>query len=94
MIPELAGKKVRAILVERKDKKGALGVMVQGARCVCPLPDGYDMATSVATTDSGYVVVAHPKFAPLVIDQFNGTCKPIEPGHVEAICGRIRLLTH
>lgn len=84
---------VKAILVERKDKPGALGVFRQGAQFVCPLPDGYDGQTSL-TVHKGYVLVAHPTLPPLHVDPTTGTVKLIEPGHIEAKPGRMRLRTH
>lgn len=84
---------VKAILVERKDKPGALGVHRQGGRFVCPLPDGYDGQTSL-TVHKGYVLVAHPLLPPLQCDPLTGSVKLIEPGHIEAKPGRMRLRTH
>lgn len=84
---------VKAILVERKDKPGALGVYRRGAQFVCALPDGYDGQTSLAV-HQGYVLVAHPILPPLQCDMLTGTVKLIEPGHIEAKPGRMRLRTH
>lgn len=85
---------VRAALVERTDKPGMLGVAVSNGHYVCPLPEGYDGETSVIVTQSGYVIVGHPKYAPLLCDASKGTVQVIDPCHVEALAGRIKLLTH
>lgn len=85
---------MRAALAESKIWPGQLGVFVRGGRYVCPLPAGYDGRSSVVVTDSGYVIVGHPDYAPLVCDPGTGETKVIEPGHVEAIAGRIKLITH
>jgi len=79
-------------LVERKDRPGLLGVAVRGGRFVCPLPEGYDGRTSV-TQYLGYVLVAHPDLPPLKCDPTVGTAVLIDPHHIEAKPGRMRLRT-
>lgn len=86
---------VKAILVRRSDVPGKLllGVHVNGGRCVCPLPEGYDGRTSLCV-HKGYVLVAHPLLPALQCDPTTGGVKLIEPGHIEAKPGRMRLRTH
>lgn len=93
MKPDPVFTTVRAQLVERKDRPGMLGVHLQGGRFVCPLPVGYDGRTSV-TFHQGYLLVAHPDFPPLLADPSRGTVQLIDPGHIEARDGRMKLLTH
>ena len=86
-------RKQAVTLVERKDAPGFLGVFVREGRFVCPLPAGYDGRTSVAF-HKGYVLVAHPDLPPLQCDPNTGTTKLIDPGHIEARDGRMKLVTH
>lgn len=81
------------MLVERRDRPGLLGVHVAGGRFVCPLPEGYDGRTSVVM-HKGYVLVAHPNLPPLQCDPNTGDISLIEPGHIEAREGRMKLVTH
>lgn len=84
---------MKALLVERKDKPGLLGVHVRGGRFVCPLPEGYDGRCSLVV-HQGYVLVAHPMLPPLKCDPTTGTIELVEPRHVDGrIAGRMRLLT-
>lgn len=86
---------VRCMLVRRSDisHKLLLGVLVAGGRVVCPLPEGYDGQTSLTMYD-GWVLVAHPSLPALRCDPTTGTTELIEPGHIEAKPGRMKLLTH
>lgn len=94
MIPEFEGAKaLKAMIVERKDIPGKLGVLVRGGRFVCPLPDGYDGRVSL-TVYQGWVLVAHPELPPLRADPSTGTIELIEPRHIDGrIPGRMRLRT-
>lgn len=82
---------IRVALVERVDLPGHLGAWCSGGRLVCPLPAGYDGRTSICYSE-GYIIVAHPDLPPLLCDPISGTTRLIEPGHVEARDGRMRLL--
>lgn len=94
MIPEFEGPNaIKAMLVERKDKPGLLGVYVRGCELVTPLPAGYDGRVSLAV-HQGYVLVAHPELPPLKVDPRRGTFELIEPKHVDGrIAGRMKLVT-
>lgn len=95
MIPEFEGKTpIRAMVVERKDKPGLLGIYVRGCHLVTPLPEGYDGRISL-TVHMGYVIVAHPELPPLRIDPARGTFELIEPHHVDGSKpGYMKLRTH
>lgn len=82
----------RVALVESIDKPGMLAVAVRGGRYVCPLPEGYDMNTSI-TMHEGYVLVAHPYLPPLQCDTNTGTVNLISPDHIQAKPGRLKLVT-
>lgn len=82
----------RATLVERKDRPGLLGVIVSGWQFVCALPEGYDGETSLIV-HKGYVLVAHPRL-PALSCHPNGKVELIDPGHIEARPGRMKLVTH
>lgn len=92
MIPEFE-QGMKAMLVERKDAPGLLGVAVAGARFVVPLPNGYNGKTSICVYQ-GYVLVAHPELPPLRVDPTRGTFELIEDRHIEGQAGKHRLLTH
>lgn len=94
MIPEFERPNpLKAMIVERKDKPGALGVLVRGGRFVCPLPDGYDGRVSL-TVHQGYVLVAHPLLPPLRCNPSTGSIELVEPKHVDGrIAGRMKLRT-
>lgn len=94
MIPEFEGPQaIKAMLVERKDRPGLLGVYRAGARFVCPLPEGYDGRCSLVV-HKGYVLVAHPELPPLQCDMNSGTFQLIDAHHVDGrVAGRMRLLT-
>lgn len=91
-IPEfVAG--VKAMLVERRDIPGALGVAKNGAKLVLPLPPGYDGQTSICF-HKGYVLVAHPSLPALQCDFETGRVEPIDAHHIMALPGaRHRLFT-
>lgn len=85
---------IRAVIVERKDRPGLLGVFRSGARFVCALPEGYDGRVSLVV-HNGYVLVGHPELPPLRCDPERGTVELIDPHHIDAsIPGRMKLLTH
>jgi hypothetical protein len=94
MIPEFEGARaIKAMVVERKDKPGALGIYVRGGRFVCALPAGYDGRVSL-TVHQGYVLVAHPELPPLKCDPATGSIELIEARHIDGhIPGRMKLLT-
>lgn len=92
MIPEFE-KGMQAMLVERVDAPGLLGVAVRGGRFVTPLPAGYNGQTSICVY-KGYVLVAHPDLPPLKVDPTCGTFELIEDAHIQAQPGKHRLLTH
>lgn len=68
---------INVILVERRDKPGALGVAVRDGRFVCPLPEAYDGYTS-AVLDSGFVLVTHPTLPPLMAFPETGRVEPMD----------------
>jgi hypothetical protein len=94
MIPEFEGHQaLKAMIVERKDAPGLLGVHVRGGRFVCPLPEGYDGRVSLVV-HKGYVLVAHPTLPALKCDPNTGQIQIIEPHHVDGhIPGRMKLRT-
>lgn len=92
MIPEFE-KGMQAMLVERTDRPGLLGVAVRGGHFVVPLPAGYNGQTSICVW-KGYVLVAHPTLPPLKCDPTTGKFELIEDAHIEAQPGRHRLRTH
>lgn len=92
MIPEFE-QGMQAMLVERVDAPGLLGVAVRGGRFVTPLPAGYNGKCSICVY-KGYVLVAHPELPPLRVDPTRGTFELIEPKHITAQAGRHRLRTH
>lgn len=69
---------VKAVIVERKDRPGLLGVAVRDGRFVVPLPEGYDGRTSVVY-ESGWVLVTHPTLPPLIADPSAGIARPMDP---------------
>jgi hypothetical protein len=83
---------IRAMLVERRDLPGALGVAKNGGRFVVPLPAGYDALTSVCY-HKGYVLVAHPTMPALQCDFDKGEATAIDAHHIVALPGRHRLFT-
>lgn len=93
MIPEFE-QGMRAMLVERKDAPGLLGVAVAGARFVVALPQGYNGKTTICIAPNGTVIVAHPELPPLLVDASRGTYQLIEGHHIDAEAGRHRLRTH
>ena len=68
---------VNAVLVERRDRPGLLGVAVRNGHFVCPLPEGYDGETSVFC-ESGWVLVTHPILPPLIADPHTGTVSLVD----------------
>lgn len=66
----------RAMLMERVDAPGMLGVHLQGGRYTVPLPKGYDSRTEVFYRN-GQVFVACPGQKMLVCDFNKGTARPI-----------------
>lgn len=92
MIPDFE-KGLRAMLVERLDRPGLLGVAVAGGRFVIPLPVGYNGKTSICVY-KGYVLVAHPELPPLKCDPNTGKFELIDDAHIMAEPGKYRLLTH
>lgn len=66
----------RAMLMERVDAPGMLGVHMIGGRYTCPLPPGYNEKTEVFYMH-GRVIVICPGQKPLVCDFNKGTATPI-----------------
>lgn len=94
MIPEFEKEgAMRAMLVERVDAPGLLGVAVRGARFVVALPEGYNGQTSICV-HNGYVLIAHPMLPPLQVDPTTGKFQIIDPQHIDALPGQHRLRTH
>lgn len=57
---------------------GPIGVAVEGAKFVCPLPANYRGAgIELALIDRGRLVVRHPELPPLLIDPQRGTTRPL-----------------
>lgn len=84
---------MKAMLVERTDRPGLLGVAVRGGRFVVPLPEGYNGECSICVW-KGYVLVAHPMLPPLKCDPTTGKFELIDDAHIVAKAGQHRLLTH
>lgn len=68
---------INVVLVERRDKPGALGVAVRHGRYVCALPEAYDGYTS-AVVDSGFVLITHPTLPPLMAFPETGRVEPMD----------------
>jgi hypothetical protein len=84
---------IRAMLVERRDVPGALGVAKNGAKFVLPLPPGYDGRSSVCYHD-GHVLIAHPTLPALRCDFELNKLEEIDGRHILALPGaRHRLFT-
>ncbi len=82
---------IRVMIVERVDAPGKLGAAMSGGRYVCPLPDGYDMRSSI-TYERGWVIVAHPDLPPLSCDTNTGRVSPLNDELIKAQAGAIQLL--
>lgn len=81
---------MRVRLVERVDAPGRLGAALDGGRYVCPLPEGYDAASSI-TFERGWVIVAHPALPPLSCNTNDGTVTVLNDDLIKAQAGRILL---
>lgn len=57
---------------------GVIGVAVEGAKFVCPLPSNYrGPHLELALIDRGRLIVTHPELPPLLIDPVRGITRAL-----------------
>lgn len=55
-----------------------VGVAIEGAKFVCPLPKNYTGPhLELALIDGGRLIVTHPDLPPLLVDPQQGTTRPL-----------------